>query len=129
MKLIENASFDITEYCGHLIVTYLSDDKLAVRELLEVLDKAGYEYIDNEVGLHTVLKNSYTANIESLLDDCGCYILYVSKHFEDKKNRALRNNIWYQIGRLEIKKSQIVVPFVPHGTYFPCADAEWRSSG
>ena len=112
MKLLENVPFDITEYCGNLIVTYLSDDRKIVEDLFLKLDSLGYEYIKNEVGRHTVMKNSYIDDIEESLSQCGCYLLYLPKSFDDERNRALRNNIWYQIGMLQARRPGIVVPFM-----------------
>ncbi len=117
VRLLKNDPFDITEYCGHLIVTYLSEDKEQIRDVLEGLDRIGYEYIENEVGMHTVLKSSYISDTRELLDNCGCYLLFLSKHFDDKRNRALRNNIWYQVGVLESRRSEIVVPFMLHNAH------------
>ena len=116
MKLVESTPFDISEYCGNLIVTFLSEDSVGVQELFDFLDKNGYEYIKNEIGFHTLMKSSYLSGIEKLLESCGCYILYLTNNFAKKKNRVLRNNIFYQIGYLEARKEQIIVPFIEKGT-------------
>ncbi len=112
MKLLSNTPFDITEYCGNLIVTYLSDDKAAVQPLLQFLQNNGYEYIENEIGLHTIIKSAYLTNIQPQLDTCGCYILFVSENLNLPENRVLRNSIFYQVGFLEARRQQIVVPYL-----------------
>ncbi len=112
MKILSNTPFDITEYCGNLIVTYLSDDKNAVQPLLEFLQKNGYEYIENEVGLHTIIKNAYLSNIQQELSSCGCYLLYLSPSLDLPENRVLRNSVFYQVGFLEARRQQIVVPYM-----------------
>ncbi len=127
MKLLETVNFDITEYCGNLIVTYLSDDKPQVSEILRELDAKGYEYYLNEVGVHTVLKNSYVDDIQDKLSSCGCYLLFLSKNFDDKKNRALRNNIMFQVGVLESRRPGIVVPVVKGGTKTSLAGTPMQS--
>ena len=117
MKLLkENSRFDITEYCGNLIVTFLSADKENVQPLLEFLDKNGYEYIKNELAMHTVLKNSYLSNIERELDSCGCCILYLTNNFNDPKYRVLKNNILYQVGYLDARREDIITPFIEKGS-------------
>ena len=116
MKLLkENTPFDITEYCGNLIVTFLSADAENVQPLLNVLDKNGYEYIRNEIGFHTLLKNSYLSGIENNLNICGCYVLFLTDNFNNNEYRVLKNNIFYQIGYIEARKEQIIVPFVQKG--------------
>ena len=115
MKLLDNVPFDITEYCGNLIVTYLSDDKEKVQFLLTFLNQNGYEYVENEVGLHTVLKSAYLSQMQSHLNECGCYILYLTDSFNAAENRVLKNNILYQIGFLEARREQIIVPYVEPG--------------
>lgn len=115
MTLLENMPFDITKYCGNLIVTYLSDDKEKVSGLLKWLDESGYEYIENEVGLHSVLQSSYLVNMQNYLDDCGGFVLYVTDSFDDEKNQEFRNIIWYQIGYLECRQTELVIPFLAPG--------------
>lgn len=115
MKLLDNVPFDITEYCGNLIVTYLSDDKESVQHLLTFLNQNGYEYVENEVGLHTVLKSAYLSGMQDHLNTCGCYILYLTDSFNAQENRVLKNNILYQIGFLEARREQIIVPYVEQG--------------
>ena len=118
MEIISKKEFDITEYCGNLIVTYLSEDKSYAAEVKALLDSKGYAYFDNEVGIHTVLKNSYVDDIEEKLAECGCYLLLVSKNFNEerkrlfgnKKNRSLKNHIWYQVGILNGRRMDIVAP-------------------
>ena len=112
MKLLENTPFDITEYCGNLIITFLSEDTGKVKPLFDFLDKNGYEYIKNEIGLHTVLKSAFLPNIEKELNCCGCYILYLSEKFNKEYNRVLKNNIFYQVGYLEARRERIIVPFL-----------------
>ena len=111
MKLESNTLVDIAEYCGSLIVTYLSDDKEDVRPLLDVLKEKGYEYIENEVGLHTIIKNAYLPNIQNHLRTCGRYVLFLSNHFKLPENRILRNNIFYQVGYLVARRQNVIVPY------------------
>ena len=111
MRLLSNDPFDITNYCGHLIVTYLTVDEAEVKGFLESLQEKGYHYIENRINLHRVLRASYVAEMEELLEDCGCYLLCLTSHFDDPPRRALRNHIWYQIGVLESYHPGSVVPF------------------
>lgn len=115
MKAISNTPFDITEYCGNLIVTYLSDDKEAVQPLLVFLQQNGYEYVENEVGLHTIIKSAYLSNIQAQLHTCGCYLLYLTPSLDLPENRVLRNSIFYQVGFLEARRPQLVVPYMEPG--------------
>jgi len=115
MKLVSNTPVDITEYCGNLIITYLSEDKKEVQTLLDTLKKNGYEYIENEVGLQTVVKSAYLTNMQDQLNICGCYILYVSENLQKPENRVLRNSILYQIGYLEARRSHSVLLYVQEG--------------
>lgn len=117
MKLLDNTPFDITEYCGNLIVTYLSDDKQKVQPLLTFLNQNGYEYIENEVGLHTIIKSAYLTNTQAELNTCGCYILYLTDSFNLPENRVLKNNVLYQVGFLEARREQIVVPYIEPDTH------------
>lgn len=114
MKLLSSTPFDITEYCGNLIVTYLSDDKQDVQPLLAFLKENGYAYVENEVGLQAIIKSAYLTNMHALLDNCGCYILFVSENLELPQNRVLRNSIFYQIGYLNSRRQDkdIVIPYL-----------------
>ena len=111
MKFISNEPFDVTEYCGHLILTYLSEDAAEVVDFKEQLDARGYHYVENKISLHTLLKSSYVSEMEELLEDCGCYLLCLTSHFDTPSRRALRNHIWYQIGVLEARRPGSVVPY------------------
>lgn len=109
MKLVSNTPCDITEYCGNLIVTYLSDDKKDVQPLLNSLKESGYEYIENEVGLETIIKGSYLSDKHDQLRICGRYILFVTENLQKPENRVLRNCIFYQIGYLTAKRPHSII--------------------
>ena len=75
MKLVSNTPVDITEYCGNLMVTYLSEDKSMAQPVLTALRENGYEYIENEIGMQTILKNGYLSGTQQLLNSCQHKIL------------------------------------------------------
>lgn len=111
MRLVSNAPFDVTEYCGHLIITYLSEDKDEVAGFLDELRCKGYHYVENAIDLHTILNTTRVADMEENLEDCGCYVLCLTSRFQVPSRRALRNHIWYQIGLLEARHPGSVVPY------------------
>ena len=110
MELTQNQAFDITEYCGNLIVTYFSEDKESANALIKILKEEGYDCIANELSFHTVMKNSYVNDFSQLLDECGCYVLLLSPAFDNPKYRSLRNQVWYQTGYLQSKRTGAIVP-------------------
>lgn len=111
MRLVSNVPFDVTEYCGHLIVTYLSEDKDEVANFLDELRAKGYHFEENAINLHTILNTTRVAEMEEHLEDCGCYILCLTSHFAKPSWRALCNHIWFQIGVLEARHPGSVIPY------------------
>lgn len=111
MRLVSNVPFDVTEYCGHLIVTYLSEDKDEVAGFLDELRAKGYHFEENAINLHTILNTTRVAEMEENLMDCGCYILCLTSHFLKPSFRALCNHIWFQIGVLEARHPGSVIPY------------------
>ncbi len=115
MKLLQNEPFNINEYCGPTVLTYFAEDADIADNLYMTLITAGYNCVRNEISFHRIIKNSYIAEMNQILDTCGCYLLLLTDRFSDEKNRSLRNHIWYQTGHLQAVHREIIVPYAPDG--------------
>ena len=116
MELLQNEPFNINEYCGTTVLTYFSEDVKLADALFASLSVAGYNCVRNELSFHRVIKNAYIAEVNEMLSTCGCYLLLIGECFDDPKNRTLRNHLWYQVGKLQAIRREIVIPYAPAGT-------------
>ncbi|MBE6656458.1 MAG: hypothetical protein E7609_06310 [Ruminococcaceae bacterium] len=116
MELLQNEPFNINEYCGTTVLTYFAEDAKTADAIFASLSAAGYNCVRNELSFHRVIKNLYISEVSELLATCGCYLLLIGEGFDDPKNRTLRNHLWYQVGKLQAIRREIVVPYAPHGT-------------
>ena len=110
MIVLSNSIFDISQYYGSLVVTYLSRNDDLYDEMFSSLKNRGYEFTQNELSNDKLSSSEYINNSNAHLKNCACYLLIMTKELFEKQNQAFRNLIWYQIGYVNTLKQNAIIP-------------------
>lgn len=108
MELISHNKFDLSKYCGHVVLLYVDSMESKVAKLKEALETAGFVYYSYPV---SITGKNITYNASEIFDNCACLICVFSEDFFKEENVFSKNQFFYNIGYVSGLNGNSILPY------------------
>ncbi len=108
MELISHNNFDVSKYCGHIVLLYVDAMENRVEKIKEALETSGFVYYSYPV---SISGKNINYNMSEIFDNCACLICVFSEEYFKENNEFLKNQFFYNIGYVSGLNKNSILPF------------------